>query len=146
MKLAEYVKGQFVGYLRVGKDFLYGKEFIGVYPRTLIEALSKCTIFSREGFYKFMLDERDPLNRFDGKFNGRTYCNGRFVLVDWDWDNGAVEVEKGHPLFEQGYAGSEFEYEGVVTSTILYSIHERPDLHQLALNTNNFLRYEEKEA
>ena len=31
---------------------------------------------------KFLLDEKDPFNRFDGLFDGRTYGDGSFVLIN----------------------------------------------------------------
>jgi len=77
LRLAEYKDGKFERFLELGKDFLYGGDFI---------------IFTRSSGYFFIdtacqeyreqfKDQKDPLNRFNGLFDGRTYGKGRFVLV-----------------------------------------------------------------
>lgn len=83
LRLAEYdlETGKFVRFLELGKDFVYGGDFVGVYPQTALQAIRKCTIFSSDNFYKFEKGETDPLNRFNGLFDGRTYSNGQFVLI-----------------------------------------------------------------
>jgi len=77
LKLAEYKEGKFEKYLELGKDFLYGGDFI---------------IFTKESGYFFIdntlnkyrekfKDKKDPLGRFNGLFDDRTYGEGRFVLI-----------------------------------------------------------------
>jgi hypothetical protein len=71
LKLAEYNKdGKFQGLLELGKDFLFGGDYI------LIIKVEAVITFSR-----FDKDKKDPLKRFDGLFDGRTYGEGRFVLI-----------------------------------------------------------------
>ena len=82
LKLAEYKDGKFERFLELGKDFVYGGNFVCVYPQTALQAIRKCTIFSSDNFYKFEKDEKDPLNRFGGIFNNRSYGEGRFVLIE----------------------------------------------------------------
>jgi len=81
LKLAQYKDGKFQRFLELGKDFVYGGNFVGVYPQTALQAIKKCTIFSSDNFYKFQKDKKDSLNRFNGLFDGRTYGEGKFVLV-----------------------------------------------------------------
>jgi hypothetical protein len=77
LRLAEYKDGKFERFLELGKDFLYGGDFI---------------IFTRSSGYFFIdtacqeyreqfKDQKDPLNRFNGLFDGRTYGDGKFVLI-----------------------------------------------------------------
>jgi len=75
MKLAEYnlETGKFEKFLELGHDFFYGGNFI------ITSSIDNKWFFG-EGWYHIK-DEKDPLNRFDGLFNGRTYGIGRFVLV-----------------------------------------------------------------
>jgi hypothetical protein len=82
LKLAEHdLEGKFKRFLGLGLEpdhfgyfndqiqyFEQGKEF-GWICHTVIK------------------DEKDPLNRFDGLFNGRTYGEGRFVLIIDDQDD-----------------------------------------------------------
>ena len=72
LKLAEYnlKTGKFERFLELGKHLkcfgYFGDEIeICKYPYSPL----------------FKKDEKDPLNRFDGLFNGRTYGNGRFILI-----------------------------------------------------------------
>ena len=84
LKLAEYdlKTGKFVRFLELGKDFVYGGDFVGVYPQTALQAIRKCTIFSSDNFYKFEKDETDPLKRFNNLFNGITFGKGIFILIE----------------------------------------------------------------
>jgi hypothetical protein len=70
LKLAEYNKeGKFKRFLNCGiedRQFLFGDKVIRI--NGLCE----------EDYYK---DEKDPLNRFNGRFDGITYGEGRFVLI-----------------------------------------------------------------
>ena len=82
LRLAEYKDGKFERFLELGKDFLFGGEF--VYLPKGIPQLDFWENGEQEELYGslFKLDEKDPLNRFDGLFDGRTYGEGRFVLVE----------------------------------------------------------------
>jgi len=118
LKLAQYSKeGKFEKFLELGKDFLYGGDFIrffhGVDPLAMYaEPCAFCDI--QRGM--ILKDEKDPFNRFDGFFHGRTYGNGRFILVNGGQDNiyenyrYSFVTEK---LRGKGYAGN---------------IHENPEL------------------
>ena len=84
LKLAEYKDGKFERFLELGKDFLFGGDSIivsGCSVEELIEYMDP--IFKKDYFKR---DEKDPLNRFNGLFDGRTYGNGRFVLIKDDED------------------------------------------------------------
>lgn len=77
LRLAEYKDGKFERFLELGKDFLYGGDFI-IFTRSsgyffIDTASQEC----REQFK----DQKDCLNRFGGLFDGRTYGQGRFVLI-----------------------------------------------------------------
>lgn len=74
--------GKLKRFLELGKDFVYGGDFVGVYPKTALQAIRKCTIFSSDNFYKFEKDETDPLKRYNGLYDGFTYGNGRFILIE----------------------------------------------------------------
>ena len=76
IKLAEYKDGKFERFLELGKDFLFGGDFIAL--------TEKMTLLGVWGFgeqISFKKDQKDPLNRFDGLFDGRTFGEGRFVLI-----------------------------------------------------------------
>lgn len=80
LKLAEYKDGKFEMFLELGKDFLFGGDSIivsGCSVEELIEYMDP--IFKKDYFKR---DEKDPLNRFNGLFDGRTYGEGRFVLIE----------------------------------------------------------------
>lgn len=85
LKLADYGenKEKFERFLEIGKDFwYYGNSVkISAHFKEDEKEMKKdgaILIFSQKTFQK---DEKDPLNRFNGLFDGRTYGNGRFVLV-----------------------------------------------------------------
>lgn len=74
LKLAEYnVDGKFerfielAGIYSAGAAFLFAKDYIKVNDDESISNYEK--------------DEKDPLNRFNGLFDGRTFGEGRFVLI-----------------------------------------------------------------
>jgi hypothetical protein len=74
LKLAEYNKdGKFQGLLELGKDFLFGGDYI------LIIKVEATITFSR-----FDKDKKDPLKRCNEIFNGLTYGEGRFILIEND--------------------------------------------------------------
>ena len=87
LRLAEYnlETGKFERFLELGRDFAYaGYGIIVKNKKPLIDGsiLDTWPYIWREaedeGF--FDKDEKDPLNRFNGLFDGRTYGNGRFIL------------------------------------------------------------------
>ena len=76
LKLAQYnSEGKFVGFLEIGKDFVYGGYYI-----LITEKMTPLGVLGFADACSFDRDEKDPLNRFDGLFDGRTYGKGRFVL------------------------------------------------------------------
>ena len=79
LKLAEYdlETKKFVEFLELGKDFLYGGSYILFTRSSGYFFIDTCGEKYREQF----IDEKDPLNRFKGLFDGRTYGDGRFVLM-----------------------------------------------------------------
>ncbi len=102
LKLAEYKNGKFERFLELGKDFVYANDYIlvdGKFNKPYEEWLSCPTCLRSYGFatpitlqeFKFEKDKKDPLNRFNGSFNGRTYGEGRFVLIkgfrDYEYPN-----------------------------------------------------------
>lgn len=86
LKLAEYdlETKKFIKFIKLGSD--YG-EFMYV---------GDCVfVIDDFGYSPDMchdLGARDPLNRFNGRFDGRTYGHGKFVLILDDQDN--VYLEK----------------------------------------------------
>ena len=81
LRLAEYdlETGKFKSFLELGKDFLLSKEFI-----YLPEGMPyDCCDEDAEELYGqfFKKDRQDPLKRFAGYFDGRTYGKGRFILM-----------------------------------------------------------------
>ena len=94
LKLAEYKDGKFERFLELGRILGYNGESDNLfsYAGNSIsimdtvcgycekEEVVYATIETRE----FLKDEKDPLNRFNGLFNGRTYGEGRFVLIEND--------------------------------------------------------------
>jgi hypothetical protein len=87
LKLAEYKDGKFERFLKIGKDFLFGGEF--VYLPKGIPQPDFWENGEQEEFYGslFKLDQKDPLNRFNGLFDGRTYGEGGFVLIENNQDD-----------------------------------------------------------
>lgn len=79
LRLAEYdlETEKFVKFLELGRHFLYGGGYILFTRSSGYFFIDTCGQKYRECF----LDITDPLNRFDGLFNGITYGDGRFVLV-----------------------------------------------------------------
>ncbi len=130
MKLAAYnPKGKFEGFKELGVDFLFGGEFIylpkGIPEPRLWENGEQEELYGS----LFKRDEKDPLNRFNGLFNGRTFGNGRFVLEvnNQDFVLGASYFPSPTKFFIKGsdehyYPTSNFLYEG--------NLHENPELFE----------------
>ncbi len=99
LKLAKYNKdGKFQGFLELGKDFLFGRDYI------LIIKVEAVITFSR-----FDKDKKDPLNRFNGLFDGLTYREGRFVLIEI-LNNALSE----HDIVNSPIENDGFSFQGVV--------------------------------
>jgi len=86
LKLAEYKDGKFERFLELGKDFGYFEDFISVasdcsLAENLLIETDEWALASRT-VIRFRKDEKDPLSRFDGLFDDRTYGEGRFVLIE----------------------------------------------------------------
>lgn len=89
LKLAEYKDGKFERFLELdclnqdsGKTFSFSKDYVEVID---YDNLCHETYLAKTDFY--LKDEKDPLNRFNGLFDGRTYGEGRFVLIKDDEDD-----------------------------------------------------------
>ena len=77
LRLAEYdlKTGKFERFLELGKEFTYGGDYI----------IIASVVNNRANLLgTFNLDKKDPLNRFNGLYDGFTYGNGRFVLMESD--------------------------------------------------------------
>lgn len=109
LKVAEYKNEKFVGFLELGRDFIYGGNFIEVWFEPKIREGLQIQISSEELVEEgtcqhYLKDEKDPLNRFGGIFNNRSYGEGRFILVK-DGDFGVYEqklFDKKHEEFGYG--------------------------------------------
>jgi hypothetical protein len=53
--------------------FLLGKDFVG---------FRYCIPYEGDALKVFKRDKKDPLNRCNGIFNGLTYGEGRFILIE----------------------------------------------------------------
>jgi len=83
LKLAQYnlETGKFEKFLELGKDFGYFEEFILIKPYSDYWIDIKFSDYCLGGKI-INKDKKDPLNRFNGLFDGRTYWKGKFVLID----------------------------------------------------------------
>jgi hypothetical protein len=86
LKLAEYdlKTGKFRGFLELGKDFLFADYFIFIAKFGDGEYLD-----DRENGDQadplgriYRRDKKDPLKRANGIFDGLTYGEGRFILIE----------------------------------------------------------------
>lgn len=147
LKLAEYKDGKFERFLELGEDFVYGGHFIKVDESE--KARSERERFNRENkenitqLYWGILqkDEKDPLNRFDGLFDGRTYGEGRFVLMKFheffqNCDDAVYSAMRQKTFFGEKeefitVLGSEQKLKtyGVVSDDVcIGNLHENPEL------------------
>lgn len=83
LKLAEYnlETGKFERFLELGADdgFAYCGDYIfATWLRPEHELGEDYASYYLKRFDK---DEKDPLNRFNGLFDGITYGDGRFILI-----------------------------------------------------------------
>jgi hypothetical protein len=88
LKLAEYKDGKFEKFLELdsldaksGETFTYASDYIELLEYVDYDDGSGMRVdhCHAEIYEK---DEKDPLNRFDGLFDGRTYGEGKFVLIE----------------------------------------------------------------
>ena len=97
LKLAEYdlETGKFKRFLELGKDFGYYGNFILVsndLSQNFAEENTPVSESEQDGscgsipssVVRVLKDKKDPLNRFNGLYDGFTYGNGRFVLIESD--------------------------------------------------------------
>ena len=112
LKLAEYEEGNFKGFLELGEEFgYYGNKihFVGT---------NSCN-WSWNGS-----DRKDPLNRFNGLFDGRTYGEGRFVLIQDDEDDIKTVCNLPvAPFYDPLSVNQKYELKDVI-----FNLHENPEL------------------
>ena len=129
LRLAEYKDGKFEKFLELG-DFLFGGD--KVFVDLIFNRYDEEGIFPSEcNFYCFNKDEKDPLNRFDGLFDGRTYGEGRFVLIlnigkifqddvlKSRWLGGDLEVASNQPIEDR------YDF---LPDEVIGNLHENPEL------------------
>ena len=88
LKLVEYdLDGKFLKFIELTDydrstrtSFLYGKDHIVINLRFKVREKGVLSGDNIEFCY-FLKDQKDPLNRFNGLFDGRTYGEGKFVLI-----------------------------------------------------------------
>ena len=130
LKLADYGinKEKFERFLELGEDFGYFGDYV-------ILAMSRDAFFFPP--VKYRRDKKDPLNRFNGLFDGRTYGDGRFVLVIDDCDNiHSVETFDNYGVRYKEFL-SEESYSKLNFSSNMYendkpegNLHENPELYE----------------
>lgn len=88
LKLAEYnlKDGKFLRFLELGQQFVYGGDWLGVLDKEskldIATQMSMAASIGDINPIKYTrLDKTDPLNRFNGLFDGRSFGQGKFVLV-----------------------------------------------------------------
>jgi hypothetical protein len=87
LKLAEYKEGKFEKFYNCGSDydeFLFAGDsiaFLGDY------SCQCCYDKFPDWVVNYSRDKKDPLKRFGGLFDGRTYGQGEFVLIQDDEDD-----------------------------------------------------------
>lgn len=121
LKLAEYdlKTGKFEQFFNLGLNDPYSFGFYGdmitVYYSWIGESFS------------YDLDEKDPLNRFNGRFDGRTYGEGRFVLIINNQDNINKNIE--YDGYEDVFIytlGTDIETNFIEPE----NLHENPELYE----------------
>lgn len=156
LRLAKYKDGKFLRFLELGKGFGYFGDYIYVDPNHVTEKEYQFNYFfpyemsngDCEEYYAplYFKDEKDPLNRFNGLFDGRTYGDGEFVLVfdkygRWTDDIFFLEAFKRHVFIracdgltsrikETGKSNHETRWYNHVLDKLVGNLHENPELFQ----------------
>ncbi len=96
--------------------FLYGGKYIQV--TEVSEAEGQVYHIKQDNDY--YLDNKDPLNRFNGLFDGVTFGNGRFVLI----------INNGDIVVQSPDSGNYFHGKRPFTHE-KGNLHENPELFNL---------------
>lgn len=127
LKLAEYdlKSRKFLRFYSFGKSkysFFYGGDTL------LIQHYSE--ILAAE--FHVNKDEKDPLKRFNGLFDGRTYGEGRFVLIERNYDDLYQKVSKYGDEFRTMELGERANNLNLfVTFHHKGNLHENPELFDI---------------
>jgi hypothetical protein len=84
LKLAKYERGKLQGFLELYNICGFQRETTFLLGQDSIRIIQN-EIFG--DYWNYEKDKKDPLNRFNGLFHGRTYGQGDFVLIQDDEDN-----------------------------------------------------------
>lgn len=117
LRLAQYsAEGKFEKFLELGEDFVYGGNYISLNSDLVVKN------GRWEPIRVFFKDEKDPLNRFNGLFNGRTYGNGKFVLIENKLRRKKIEIGEGE-------WDDEFVWGSAETNSFSFkNLHQNPEL------------------
>jgi hypothetical protein len=136
LRLCEYNKdGKFERFLKLGKDFGYCGEFILVTTGAL-DLFFKYSLpkqpnqkaACQEYVGVFKRDEKDPLNRFDGLFDNRTYGEGRFILIVDEQDNVEnADIDGRQGIYTTGFLKNTTNSYVFIGET-LGNLHKNPEL------------------
>lgn len=137
LKLAEYDRktAKFKRFLELDRiededennpTFGYFKDYVKIYwyDYPVLHSEFKQDIFE--------LDQKDPLNRFNGLFDGRTYGEGRFVLIQNDEDSYATNYLCMKP-FKAEIAGEVIDTSQIKEVEIYagkINIHQNPEFYE----------------
>jgi hypothetical protein len=134
LKLAEYNKdGKFQGFMELSRTDLSifissfdGDPIIDSKGDGFLLGKERVIVFQGVSERAFMLDKKDPLNRFNGLFDGRTYGQGDFVLIQDDEDD---IIQMGQHNYQRKFDDSDdkLHYLGAY---ILGNLHENPELYE----------------
>lgn len=151
LKLAEYnlETGEFERFLEL-PDFGFYGDYIALSNEFLNDERAKLEL--EHGFKQtsFSKDEKDPLKRFDGLFDGRTYGGGRFVLItkvnlngrcyqDGDITNAGILNFSAKETYSCCYSANGFGFLHNFGSQSYYeaseleikgNLHENPELYE----------------